>query len=265
MGQGAVPWWVRVVLLVAAAQALLLVAALVDPPQVKLLVPWPASPLNARFIAALYVSLGAGVALAATARRFIEVRLVLFGIGMATVVLLVLTIVRMLAHPGEIKQFPILWVLFYVLDPLLVAIVFWRHGWGDEVRRPIGPGVLLWWSQTAIFGLAGAVLLFAPGAARSLWPWAITEPQAQLYSAFFLTLAAAAILAARDARFAAVRWFVVMIVLLSILVVGVSVAHYARFSKPVATTIWFLLFGVEGVTFAAVFARGTFAGRHATA
>ena len=106
MRLGRVNWVVRGVLLLTAAQALLMVAALIDPAQVKLLVPWPASPLNARFVAALYVSLGTGVVLASTARRFIEVRIVLFGIGMVTTVLLVLPVIRMSLHPGEIQPFP---------------------------------------------------------------------------------------------------------------------------------------------------------------
>jgi hypothetical protein len=240
-------------LLLAAAQALLLVAALVDPAQVKLLVPWPASPLNARFIAALYVSLGVGVALSATARRFVEVRIVLFGIGMATAVLLVLTIVRMLVHPGELHQFPLVWLFFYVLDPVLVGIVFWRLGWGAGSSARLRPASWLWFAQAAFFGVAGAIMMIDPAAGQGVWPWAITEPQAQIYSAFFLTLAAASLLAAREDTWAGVRWFVLMIVLLSVLVIGVSILHLPRFSRPVATTLWFSLFTFEALVFGALF------------
>jgi hypothetical protein len=252
-----VPWWVRAVLLIAAAQALLLLAALVDPPQVKLLVPWPASPLNARFIAALYVSLGAGVVLASTSRRFTEIRLVLFGIGMATMVLLVLTIVRMALHPQELQQFPFFWLLFYVIDPLLVGAVFWRMGWGGQAGAGFRPITLLWIAESLIFGSVGIVLMIDTTAARSVWPWAITEPQAQIYSAFFLTLAVVSLLAAREERWEGVRWFVVMITLLSLLVIAVSILHLPRFTKATTTALWFVAFGVEAVVFGALLLRGT--------
>src|SRR6266567_4664438 len=91
----AVPWWVRAVLWLAAAQALLLLAALVQPSSDNLLVPWPASPLNARFIASLYVALGAGVVLSSLGSGLREMRIVLVGVGLATVLLLGLTVLRM--------------------------------------------------------------------------------------------------------------------------------------------------------------------------
>jgi hypothetical protein len=255
-GTGArLPWWVRFVLLVAAAQALLLVAALIDTTQVKLLVPWPASPLNARFIAALYVSLGVGVAVSSSARRFVEVRIVLFGIGMATVILLILTIVRMVVHPGELRQFPLVWMLFYVLDPVLVGMVFWRLGWGNETSTRLSPSTWLWVVEAAVFGVAGVIMMVDPQAGRSLWPWAITEPQAQIYSAFFLTLAAASLLALREEHWAGVRSFVLMIVLLSVLVIVVSIIHLPRFTRPGATAVWFGFFGVEALLFGALFVR----------
>jgi hypothetical protein len=262
-GDDRVPWWVRAVLLIAAAQALLLLAALVDPPQVKLLVPWPASPLNARFIAALYVSLGAGVALASTSRHFAEIRLVLFGIGLATMVLLILTIVRMALHPQELKQFPFFWLLFYVIDPVLVAAVFWRMGWGGQASAGFRPLTFLWAAESLIFGSAGIVLMIDPSAARSVWPWAITEPQAQIYSAFFLTLAAVSILAAREERWEGIRWFVVMITLLSLLVIAVSILHLPRFTNATTTALWFVVFGVEAVVFGALLVRGTLRPREA--
>lgn len=249
------PWWVRLVLLVAAAQALLLVAALIDPTQVKLLVPWPASPLNARFIASLYVSLGVGVALSSTARRFVEVRIVLFGIGMATVILLTLTFVRMAVHPGEVPHFPVLWVAFYVIDPLLVGFVFWRLGWGGESSSRWRPLTGLWLAQAVLFGAAGVIMMVDPAAGQSVWPWAITEPQAQIYSAFFLTLGAASLLAAREESWPGVRWFVLMIVLLSVLVITVSLVHLPRFTKPVETAAWFTLFSFEALVFGGLFAQ----------
>ena len=55
------PWWLRVLFVVVAAQALLLLAVFYQSELVSLLEPWPATPLNARFVASLYTALGLGV------------------------------------------------------------------------------------------------------------------------------------------------------------------------------------------------------------
>jgi hypothetical protein len=252
-----VPWWARAVQWLAAAQALLLVLALVQPSYVSLLVPWPATPLNARFIASLYVSLGIGVVLSSLSPRFRDMRIVLAGIATATALLLVLTVVRMALHPNELARFPLFWLLFYVIDPLLVGVVFWRLGWGQPGPATARPPAALWFAQAVLFGATGLVLLAMPDVARGLWPWAMTEPQSQLYSAFFLTLALASVLAAREPGWDGVRWLVLMIALLAVLVVGVSLLHLPRFTKPPATAVWLALFGLEAVVFGGLFVRGS--------
>jgi len=111
--------------------------------------------------------------------------------------------------------------------------------------------------QAGIFGCAGLVLMVDPTVALGLWPWLITEPQAQLYSAFFLTLAAASLLAAREEEWAGVRCFVLMIVMLSTLVIAVSVLHLPRFARTTATAVWFTLFAAEALVFGGMFVRRT--------
>jgi len=250
-----VPWWVRGVLWIAAAQALLLLLALVQPSAVSLLVPWPASPLNARFIASLYVALGCGVLLASLAPTFRQVRIVLVGVAVATTLLLILTVLRMSTHPGEIARFPLFWLLFYVVDPLLVGLVFWRLGWGGGEASGGGSLTALWLVQAVLFGATGAVLLLAPSLARSLWPWAITEPQAQLYSAFFLTIAVTGLLAAREPRWDGVRWLAFMVALLGVLVLAVSLLHLPRFTRGAETVVWLAIFAAEAAVFGGLFVR----------
>jgi hypothetical protein len=252
-----VPWWVRAVLWLAAAQALLLLLALADPSQVSLLVPWPASPLNARFIASLYVALGAGVVLSSLSSSFREMRIVLVGIGVATVLLLALTVVRMTLHPHELAKFPLFWIVFYVVDPLLVGLVFLRLGWGGPGADGPRPRRALWLVEAVLFGVAGLVLMLAPGVAQRLWPWTITEPQAQLYSAFFITLAITSLLAARERSWTGVRWLVFMIALLALLVLGVSLLHMARFTGGGATVLWLLVLGAEALVCGGLFLRHT--------
>lgn len=252
-----VPWWVRAVLWLAAAQALLLLLALVEPRYVTLLVPWPASPLNARFIASLYVSLGVGVVLCSLAPRYREMRIVLAGVGFATALLLILTLVRMALHPHELTTFPLFWLLFYLVDPLLVILVLWRLGWGTPGPEGRKPPAALWLTQAALFGISGLVLLLLPGVARALWPWSITEPQAQLYSAFFITLAIASLLAIREPNWEGVRWLVLMSALLAVLVLGVSLMHLPRFTGVIGRTVWLGLFGTEALVFGGLFVRAS--------
>jgi len=247
------PRWVRAVLWLAAAQALLLLLALVQPAAVSLLVPWPASPLNARFIASLYVALGFVVALCSFGRTLLEMRIVLVGIAFATTLLWLLTVLRMVVHPGELSQFPLFWLLFYTVDPILVGLVFYRYGWGGFAPgpRPMAP---LWLAQAACFTAAGLVSLFAPDLARSLWPWKATEPQVQLYSAFFLTIALTSLLAAWEARWAGVRWVALMMAVLAVLVIGVSLLHLPRFKGGATTAVWFTFFSLEAVLFGGLLA-----------
>jgi hypothetical protein len=241
------------VLWITAAQALLLVLALFDPRYVNLLVPWPASPLNARFIASLYVALALGVVACSFARNYIETRIVLVGIAMVTSVLFFLTLLRMYLHPHELPHAPIFWLLFYAIDPLMVAAVFWRFGWGPREAPTRGALTVVLVAEALLFGISGLVFLVSPSSAITLWPWAITEPQAQLYSVFFLTIAAVSLLAVREARWEAVRWLVLMIALLALMVLVVSVYHLPRFTRPAATAIWFATFFAEAVVFGGVF------------
>jgi hypothetical protein len=243
------PWWLRAIFLLVAAQALLLLAALFQPPLISLLVPWPASPLNARFIAAIYTALGLGVLLCSMARSFREVRIVLFGIGFATGLLFLLTLYRMIIYPGELTKFPLFWMLFYLIDPLLVAFSFWRLGGTDKVPSGPNPLMLLWVIQTAILGVFGLLLLFFPGVAINIWPWAMTVQLSQLYSGFFLSLSVVSAMAAREPRWEGVRVLAFIFATLAVLVLIISVVHIGRFKNDASTVVWFVFFAAEALVF----------------
>jgi hypothetical protein len=245
------PIWLRLIFLFVALQALELVVVFFQPTLVQLLVPWPATPLNARFIAALYVSLGFGVLLCAFARSFRAVRIVLLGIGLSTAILFFLT----LPHLGELNPFPFWWMLFYFVDPLLVAFTFWKFRWQNEGRGVRNPFAFVWFANAALLAAAGLFLLLLPRSAIAVWPWSVTEPLAQLYSAFFLTLAVASVLAAREPGFEGTQLPSVMIFILAALVLAVSLLHLDRFKPGVSTTLWFTLFSVEALVFAFILIR----------
>jgi len=243
------PWWLRAIFVLVAAQALLLIAALFQPPLVSLLVPWPASPLNARFIASMYTALGLGVLLCSMARSFREVRIVLFGIGFATGLLFFLTLFRMIVYPGELTKFPLFWMSFYLIDPLLVIFSFWRLGGTDTV--PTGPNPLkwLWIIQAIIWGAFGLLLLIFPNVSMNIWPWEMTVQLSQLYSGLFLSLSVVSALAAREPRWEGVRILVFIFAILAVLVLIISIVHIGRFKSDASIIIWFVFFGAEAVIF----------------
>ncbi|GAC1345179.1 MAG: hypothetical protein NVSMB27_07040 [Ktedonobacteraceae bacterium] len=239
------PWWLRAIFLFVAPQALLFVVTFFRPELISLLEPWPASTLNIRFIASLYTSVGLGVLLCSMAHSFREVRIILLGIGVATGLLFVITLFRL----GGLERFPLFWMLFYAIDPLLVIFSFWRLRGTDAAARGSDPMRSLWAITAVIFGSVGLLLLALPGVAILLWPWALTEPLAQLYSAFFLTIAIASTLAMREASWEGAERVALILALLAVLVLAVSILHFDHFKAGVGTLIWFALFGAEAVVF----------------
>jgi len=67
------PFWLRLILLLIAAETLRVAVGLFSPALVNSFLPWPSSPLNGRFIAALYASVGLGLLLCQAARSPQEV------------------------------------------------------------------------------------------------------------------------------------------------------------------------------------------------
>jgi hypothetical protein len=255
--QRPVPVWLRLFLLLALAEAFKVAVGLFNPLLVTATVPWPASPLNARFIASLYGSLGVGILACLLSTTYRQVRIFVVGILVATSLLLAITLVRLVLHPGEVSRFPTLWVLVYIVDPLLMAFTLWRLGWRQEGGGNQNPVAPLWLAQVVVFGLLGVTLLLAPALAVAAWPWAMTEPQAQLYSAFFLTLAVTSLLASREPTWEAVRWLSLSIFLLAALTLLSSFLHLPRFRPGLVTPLWFLLFFVELFAFGGLLAVET--------
>src|SRR5947209_6480018 len=97
-----VPWWIRAYLAFAAIQGLGIgLTGLLFPSEMQ--IPLQISPLNARFVAALYIAGGVGVLLGAFARRRAEARLFVLSFAFATTLILVLTI----AHWSEFMADPL--------------------------------------------------------------------------------------------------------------------------------------------------------------
>jgi hypothetical protein len=247
------PWWLRAYLLFAAFQGLGIgLTGLFVPSEMQ--IPLRISPLNARFVAALYVAGGVGVLWAAFARRRSETRLFVIGFGVATALILVLTLVHWSDFMADPLPHRPVWIFDYVVDPLLALVLVPAAGlWPPRqaVRHRLTPVFVV---QAAVFGVLGGVLLVAPDAIAAGWPWTLPPLLGQLYACFFLTFAVGAAVAARETEERAIRGFTLSSLALMALVLLASLLHLDRFKTEPVTWLWFGAFLVGAGGFAAALA-----------
>src|SRR5215216_700211 len=219
------PWWIRAYLGFAAFQGLGIgLTGLIVPAEMQ--IPLRISPLNARFVAALYIAGGVGVLWAAFARRRAETRLFVLGFGLATGMILVLTVLHWSEFMADGLPHRPVWIFDYVVDPLLALLIvpaagLWPARQGS--RHRLTPLFIV---QAALFGALGLALLLAPDVIAGAWPWTLPPLLGQLYACFFLTFAISAALAARETEPHAIRAFAGSTLALMVLVLLASVLHF---------------------------------------
>jgi len=244
------PWWIRAYLGFAALQGLGIgLTGLLLPAEMQ--IPLRISPLNARFVAALYLAGGVGVLWAAFARRRAETRLFVIGFGLATGMILVLTALHWSEFMADGLPHRPVWIFDYVVDPVLALLIvpaagLWpaRHG----TRHRLTPLFIV---EAALLGALGLALLVMPDAVAAGWPWALPPLLGQLYGCFFVTLAVGAALAAREVEPRAVRGFALSSLALMLLVLIASLLHVDRFKAEPVTWLWFIAFGLGVCAFGA--------------
>jgi hypothetical protein len=242
------PWWIRAYLGFAAFQGFGIgLTGLLLPAEMQ--IPLRISPLNARFVAALYIAGGVGLLWAACARRRTETRLFVIGFGLATAMILVLTLVHWSEFMADGLPHRPVWIIDYVADPLLALLIvpaagLWpaRHGARHRLTT-------LFAVEAAVFGVLGLALLVTPDTMAAVWPWALPPVLGQLYACFFLTFAVSAALAARETEPRAIRAFAGSTLALMVLVLVASVLHLDRFKVEPVTWLWFGAFGLGACAF----------------
>ena len=231
----------RVLFFLVLGQAVLIGRSIIWPETISETLPWPASPLNTRFVSALYLMGAVTSLLAMVARTYAEVRVSLVTVWIITGGLLLLT----LPHLGEFtaSTFPYRWIMFYTLDAVIVGVVLWRLRGRDPApagRNRVAP---LLYEYAGVLAVAGAVMLVAPGFAVDVWPWNVSPILAQVYSVFFLTFAVGGFLCARDPRPEASRIYLAANAAMLVLILAVSIAYAERFRPGVATWVWYVVWG----------------------
>ncbi len=97
--------------------------------------------------------------------------------------------------------------------------------------------------EVLVLLVAGGGLLFLPGFLRPVWPWALPPFNAAYLGAVYLASLTAAALVVWDGRWSPARVVVPMILLFTVAVLAVSLAHLEVFDlRSAATGLWFLLY-----------------------
>jgi hypothetical protein len=243
------PWWVRAYLLIGAGQGLALgITGLLLPAELQ--IPLRVSPLNARFVAALYAAAALGVLLSALVRRREDAQIFVIGFGLATTLIAIVTVLHWSEFMDPSLPHRPLWLTAYVIDPILAFVVLTAAGlW----RLPVASGrrqlAVPLAAASAILGLLGLVLLLLPGVAVGVWPWALTPVLSQVYGSFFLAFAVGGAVAIRVSRPVTTRNLAAALLAMTSLVLLASLLHVERFKPEPVSWLWFGAFGVGAVVF----------------
>ncbi len=249
-----VPWWLRAYLLFAAFQGWALGGTgLVTPDEIQ--IPLRMTPLNERFVAALYLAGGIGVLLAAFSRRRGEARIFVLGFAFAITVILVQILLRWNDYMADSLPHRPAFLGAYVLDFIFSVVVVPAAGYLVVPPRVRHARTVLFLIESVVLAVVGLALLLVPVLAAQVWPWALPPVLSQLYAAFFLSVALGAFLAAGDSSEVAIRTFTVTTLALTVLILVASLLHLSRFKPEPVTPIWFASFLAGAVLFAVAFFR----------
>lgn len=238
-------WWIRLFLISSAIRGLILgIKGFVTPAEMP--IPLHLTPLNASFVAALYLAGTIGLILTIFARNRADTRAFLVGTGVVTSLLLITTLLRWPEFDTTLSVPLVAWLGSYIFDPIAITLLVATHG----LALAANPGrhrlTTLFLVEAGVLGGIGLLLLALPDVAAAVWPWKIAPMLAQLYSCFFIAFAAIAWLLAYDQRPIAVRNFAASSLSLMAAILSASLLYQGRFLAGPASWIWFggLLLGV---------------------
>jgi|SRR5579864_710065 len=244
-----IPTWLRAMFLINVVLLAPQVIGLFSPENIPF--PVQITPLNARFIGALYLAGAIAMLFSGLGAVLADLRIVLFAFAVISVLVLVVTIVYWTDFAS--KGFPILWLAIYIVDPITSAVAL-------VMLRPLRaalPGAhrltRLFAVEAGVFGLTGIMLLVTPDVATLVWPWKINPLLSQVYGAFLLAFALAALLATRESRPAALLPTIAGTAVLAAGTLIASLLHLDRFAPGIASGVWFVVVVLTLIAFTLAF------------
>lgn len=242
-------WWIRLFLISSALRGLLLgFNGLLDYREIS--IPLQFTPLNAAFVAGLYLAGTVGLILTLFARDRAEARPFLIGTAVVTTLLLTVTGMHWAEFETTLSPKLVGWVGSYVFDPIAITLIVVTHGLGSA-RNPghhrLSP---LFVAEAAVLGMLGWFMLALPEAAANVWPWRIEPLVAQLYSCFFLAFAVIAMLVSQEQQPVLIRNFTISSLTLVGFMLLASLLYLGRFTGGLVMWLWFGTLIVGMVAFA---------------
>lgn len=212
------------------------------PAHVDRALPWLVPPLHARFLGAVYLSAGVMLASGLVARRQRDVRAMVILVTLWTGALLVLSLFHLEEFDAHHKP---VWFWFgaYIVYPL--AGIWSLRAHRSEGADPSGTALPAWArrclrAQGAAAVLLSLLLLLAPAAMVSAWPWKISPLLAQVYSAPFFAYGVCSWLLARGRSWPESRIVVRGAGVLAVFALAASLMHRNLFDAArVSTWVWF--------------------------
>jgi hypothetical protein len=248
--QTRVPWWLRLYLLIAGAQALAYGASGMSMPlrglpglRAALFL----SAISTRFTSALYLTLALALILAACVQRARDTRIFVVGLGVTTGMSLSVTLLHWREFSLESLRY--LWVVTYGAN-LLAVLLIWL--WLNRHVEPLPPprtAPSLFQTEGLLLGSVGLLLLFLPQYTILVWPWKIVEVEAQFYACFFIGMATIAALAAREPYAHGGRIFSITSLGLAVFVLIASIQDFDLFTFGASTWIWYGALGLAVIAF----------------
>ena len=221
-------------------------------------------PLHARFVGVLYLFGAVYMIGCILARRWSQVSPALPGIGIFTILLLLVTLLNLEAFDFDLVPVWV-WTLSYIVYPAIAFALAWtardRRG-RVPPGRPSAPWVPTFLTvQAGVFAVLGLVLLVAPSAMVDVWPWKISAGLAQFYAGPFLAYAFCSWRYSRRGTWADLAAIAPGMLVFTGGTVVVSLVHRELFSaSDPSTWAWFVVFGAAAVCSLAISARAVPAG-----
>ncbi len=226
------------------------IVGLVFPAFLASLFTWLAlTPLDARFLGAIY-AFGAFFMLGCLlARRQGEVRGAVQLIGIWTGMLLIVSVLNLSAF--DFTRPPVLiWFAANIIFPIMAIFMTVREPEMLEFADLPGPKVDAWakWFllvQGILITLLAALLFFFPAFMATLWPWEVTPVLAQMYAGPLLAYGLGSLIFSRQDKWIGIRAIVPGMVIFTDATLFISLLHFDVFSSNgLATSLWFVWFAV---------------------